>query len=358
MSKITVQDQYGLNRTSKGIMRSYDGEVEIIVKDVSGRIIDRQRHKNIVKIFAKEMLAYRLPFSKVWDPNGGTGEGAWVASGIDPLEEFAAKYIFFGASFDDNGVPLDTVDSRYYTVDTVSGGTVPIRLGTGAEYDGGLINPVPLSEPDRPVKKIERVFFEPSYQPAGTPLLQDDVRAINNILVLETTLRKDEYNGFGLTSSDFFTIAEVALGGGKEVDFVGACDCTPRHLLMDGRADGTAITVNLTGTSTITIDPADIAYVDTIKEGDQIKLLAEDAEASDADPFNQVTPYYLVVSKAVGGSDITLDRTPVDADNVALTGAAGAFRSTMRIFSHRILKQPVKKSEDFEIVVRWRIIFN
>ena len=356
--KLTLPESYGLKQTSKGILRQYDGEVEIIVKDVRGRVIETQRHKNIIKIFAKEMLAHTLPFSKIWDPNADTGAGAWVASDIDPTEEFAAKYIFFGASFDENGAPLDTVDPRYYEVDTVTGGTVPIRLGVGAEFDGGLINAIPFSEPDRPMKKVERIFFEPSYQPAGTPLLQDDVRAMNNVLVLETTLRKEEYNGFGLTSSDFFTITEVALGGGKELTTVGACDCVPRHILMDGRGDSKAITVNLSGSSTITIDVADIAYVDVIKEGDQIKLLGEDAAVDSVDPFDQVTPYYLVISKAVGGSDITLDRTPVDADNAPIAGKAGIFRTTMRIFSHRILKQPVKKSADFEIVVRWRIIYN
>jgi hypothetical protein len=357
-SNVNLSEGYGLKRTSKGVIRSYDGEVEIIIKDVHGRVIDSQRHKNIIKIFAKETLSHRMPHSKVWDPNAGTGTGAWVSSGIDPLEEFSAKYIFFGASFDENGAPLDTVDPRYYSIDPVTGSTVPNQLGVGAEFDGGLINPIPLADPDRPLKKIERIFFEPSYQPSGTPLLQDDVRAMNNIVVLETTPRKDEYNGFGLTSSDFFTITEVALGAGTEMDFVGACDCIPRNLLMEGRADGKAITVNLSGSETITIDAADIAYVDTIKEGDQIKLLGADAAVDDEDPFNQVTPYYLVISKATGGSDITLDRTPVDVDNVAITGQAGIFRTTMRLFSHRILRQPVKKSADFEIVVRWRIIFN
>lgn len=361
MSKkhITLPESYGYNRTNKGLFRSYDGEVEFIIKDLRGNVIDQQRHKNIIKIFAKEMLAHRIPHSKVWDPTASSGAGAWVASGIDPLEEFSAKYIFFGASFDENGAPLDSTDSRYYETDLVTGQPVPISLGTGAEYDGGLINPVTLADPGRPLKKIERVFYEPSYQPAGTPLLQDDVRAMNNVVVLETTLRQDEYNGFGLTDSDFFTITEVALGSGKELDSIGSCDCAPRHLLMEGRStDGQAITVNFSGGSTITIDPSDIAFVDTIKEGDQIKILAENADADDADTFAQISPYYLVVSKNVGGSDITLDRTPVDVDDTALTGTGGVFRSTMRLFSHRILKQPVKKSNDFEIIVRWRVIMN
>lgn len=356
MKNLKFEEQYG---QSPNGMRTYKGEVEIIIKDKAGRVIDQYRDPNIIKIFAKEIMAHRMAHSKVWDPNADTGAGAWVASGIDPLEEFSVKYIMFGASFDDDGAPLDTTDSRYYTFDPITGTTIPNRLGVGADYNGGLINAIPLADPDRPLKKIERIYFEPSYQPSGTPLLQEDVRAMNNILVLETTLRKEEYNGFGLTSSDFFTIAEVALAGGEELDTIGACDCVPRDLFKSGRStDGKAISINMTGASTVTIDSADASFVDTIKEGDQVFLTAKDADPSDTDPFNQVTPHYLVISKTVGGSDIILDRTPVDADNVALTGEAGLFRTTLRLFSHRILKQPVKKSADFEIIVRWRIILN
>lgn len=345
--------------TEHSSTKSYDGEVEIIVKDKNGNIISQERHKNIIKIFAKETLSHRLHSEKIWDPNAASGAGAWVESGIDPDNEFSAKYILFGASFDEDGAPLDTVDSRYYETDPVTGQPVPIRLGVGAEYGGGLINAIPIAEPDRPLKRIERISYEPSYQPSGTPLLEDDVRAMNNVVLLETTLRKEEYNGFGLTSSDFFTITEVALAAGKELDSVGACDCIPRSLFLEGRSDDTAISINFSGSSTVTIDPADIAYVNTIKEGDQVKIVAADAAASDeTNPFNQVTPFYLVISKTSGGSDIVLDRTPVDVDNNVLTGAAGIFKSSLRIFSHRILSQPVKKSEDFEIIVRWRIILN
>ena len=74
--------------------------------------------------------------------------------------------------------------------------------------------------------------------------------------------------------------------------------------------------------------------------------------------LNQLNPYYLVISKAVGGRDITLDRVPVDVDNAPIAGDIGVLRDGFRIFSHRILKTPVKKSEDFEITVRWRIIMN
>jgi hypothetical protein len=33
-------------------------------------------------------------------------------------------------------------------------------------------------------------------------------------------------------------------------------------------------------------------------------------------------------------------------------------RDGFRIFSHRVLATPIKKSSDFEIVVRWRIQCN
>lgn len=338
---------------------TYRGELEFIFRHpVTKQIYRRVRDHNIVKIFAKEMLAYRLPHTKIWDPNGGTGSGAWIASGIDPSEELSAKYIIFGASFDENGAPLDTVDSRYYTLDSVTGTYIPNRLGVGADYDGGLINAVPISEPSRPLKRIERIYFESSYQPAGTPLLQEDVRAMNNVVVLETTLQKDEYNGFGLTASDFFTVTEVALAGGKELNSVGACECTPSELFLEGKSDGTAITITASGTSTVTISAADNAYINTIKEGDQVKIVDAGDTAGDDSAIQQVNPHFLVVTKAVGGSDIVLDRTPVDSDNNALTGQLGIFRNTLRIFSHRILKTPFKKSVDFEIIARWRIIMN
>jgi hypothetical protein len=353
--KLTLADQYGSKRTPAGIMKSYDGEVEIEIRDLRGNTISKTREKNLIKIFAKEILSHRIPYSKVWNPTGGTGSGAWETHNID-LEEFAAKYIVFGASFDENLNPLDTADTRFYTFDSVSNSYTPIALGTGAEYDGGLINAITISEPERPLKRIERVYFESSYQPAGTPLLQSDVRAINNVVVLETTLRKDEYNGFGITANDFFTLTEVALVGAEEIDSVGACNCDPRDIFLKGD-NGTALLASANGTATINLDPS-VSSVDLIKEGDQIKIVAAASTAAADEELNQVSPYYLVVSKALGGRDITLDRTPVDADNVEITGDIGVLRDGFRIFSHRILKSPVKKSEDFEIVVRWRLILN
>lgn len=354
MTKLTIADQYGYAQGRRGIYRSYDGEVEIEIRDLSGRVLERRREHNLVKIFAKEILSHRLPHSKVWDINATAGGGAWVEHSID-LEEFSAKYIVFGASFDDDGNPLDSADTRFYTPDSVVGGYIPITLGAGAEYDGGLINPVPIAEPNRPLKRIERVYFEPSYQPAGTPLLQADVRAMNNIVVLETTLRKTEYNGFGLTSSDYFTLTEVALVGAAEVDSVGACECAPRDIFLTGESG--PLLASASGTATITLDGS-VLDPDFIKEGDQIKIVDPNSTAAEDEILDQLNPYYLVTSKTLGGHDVTLDRTPVTSSNVALTGDIGVLRDGFRIFSHRILKTPVKKSEDFEIVVRWRIIMN
>lgn len=356
MTIIAQSEQYGVKRSISGYERSYKGEVEIEVRDRNGRVIQSHREPNIVKIFAKEILAHRLPHSKVWDPNAGTGSGAWVTHSID-LEEFAAKYIVFGASFDADGNPLDSADTRYYTPDSVVGGYIPVTLGPGAEYDGSLINPIPIAEPNRPLKRIERIYFEPSYQPAGTPLLQEDVRAINNVVVLETTLLKSEYNGLGLTANDFFTLTEVALVGAAEIDSVGSCECNPHNIFLTGSSDGDALLATASGSATVSLYPSE-AEVDIIKEGDQIKIVRSGTTSADDEILGQLNPYYLVVNKTLGGRDIVLDRVPVDSDNNPITGDIGIFRDGFRIFSHRILKSPVKKSEDFEIVVRWRIIMN
>lgn len=356
MRKIELGEDFGIKRTSKGYVKAYSGELEFEIRDRTGRTLEKWREPNLVKIFAKEIFAHRLPHSKVWDPSANGGAGDWVTHDID-LAEFAAKYIVFGASFDEDGNPLDTADERYYTFDSITNSYVPIRLGTGAEYDGGLINPIPIAEPSRPLKRIERIYFENSYQPAGTPLLQADVRAMNNVVVLETTLLKEEYNGLGITTSDFFTITEVALVGAAETGSVGACECDPRDIFLTGNSDGTSQLAQANGTATINLDPGE-PLVDLIKEGDQIKIVETGTTAAADQILDQVTPYYLVVSKALGGRDITLDRTPVDSDNNALSGEIGVYRDGFRIFSHRILKSPVKKTGDFEIVVRWRLIMS
>ncbi len=331
------------------------GEIEFIFKDRNGVVVDRYVEHNIVKIFAKEILAHQMPFSKVWDPTAGTGSGAWVPSGIDPLEELAPKYILLGASFDANHLPLDSNDPRYYIKDPVTGQYVPITLTPGANYNGELINAIPFAEPDRPVKRIEAIGFIPTYQPAGTPLLEADVRAMNNIVTLETTLKLDEYNGFGLTTADFFTITEVALAAGKEIDFSNACNKTPRECFLDGNPDGSPLLAAASGTSVVTLDPS-VVDVDLIKQGDQIKL--DNVAGTGTEPLGQINPFYLVINKAIGGRDIQLDRVPVDMSNVPIVGPVGVFRDTLRIFSHRILSSPVKKSNNFEITIRWKIIFN
>ncbi len=337
--------------------REFKGEIEFITKDKNGNIVDRHIEPNIVKIYAKEIIAHRIPFSKVWNPAGGTGTGAWEASGIDPDEEFAAKYILFGASFDENGVALDAEDTRYYTFDEGAGTYTAKRLGPGAEFNGGLINAIPIADPGRPLKKIENVDFEETYQPAGTPLLQADVRPMSNIVLLETTLRIDEYNGLSSTDSDFFTITEVALAAGREIDEVGTCECPPEELFLEGSSDSDGLLISFSGTDVVTLDASE-SEIDLIGVGDSVKIVAAGGTAGSEDTLDQITPFYQVIAKSVGGRDIQLDRVPVDSDNNPLTGEAAVFRNTLRIFSHRILKVPVKKSVDFEILVRWRLIIN
>lgn len=330
----------------------YKGEIEFIFKDRNGVVVGRHVEPNIVKIFAKEILAHRMAFSKIWDPTAGTS-GAWIPSNIDPAEDFAVKYILLGASFDANHVPLDTNDPRYYTQDPVTGFFVPITLGPGADYQGELINAIPLSEPERPLKRIESITFSPTYQPAGTPLLQDDVRAINNIVFFETTLKLNEYNGFGTSESDFFTITEVALAAGKEFDATDSCEGLPRDVFLEGYPDRTALNATATGTDTITLNPDALGVV---KVGDQIKITKAGGTEEATDPFSQITPFYLVVEEL--GTSLRLDRVPVNSAQQPISGPIGVFRDTLRIFSHRILSSPVKKSNNFEITIRWKIIFS
>lgn len=335
-------------------IKQYEGEVEFIIIDKHGREIRSLRQKNIIKIYAKEILSHRLPYHKVWDPNGGTGTGAWITHSID-IEEYAPKYIVFGASYDQNGNPLDTSDTRYYIQDN-TGRYVAKQLNVGAEYDGGLINAIPIAEPNRPLKKVERIYYESSYQPAGSPLLDTDVRAMNNIIVFETTLRKDEYNGFVSTSSDFFTITEVALVGAAELDSVGTCNCDPRDIFLTGN-NGVPFLVNCSGTATVSLDISE-SQVDAIKEGDTVKIVDYNSTAAQDDIIEQLNPYYLVINKSLGGRDITLDRTPVNSNGDTIIGQVGLFRDGFKMFSHRILSSPIKKSNDFEIICRWRIIMN
>lgn len=341
-------------------IKEYKGEIEFIFKDKLGNVVKTHIEPNIVKIFAKEILSHRMHSRKIWDPTANSGSGAWVANSIDPNEDFAVRYILLGASFDDNGIPLDTEDPRYYTTDSVTQVAVPIRLEAGADYDGGLINAIPIAEPDRPLKRIEEIEYEATYQPAGTPQLQGDVRAMNSIVLLKTTIKQEEYNGFGLSTSggDTFSITEVALAAGKELDTVGACECDPKRLFLEGDSSNIALLANASGTDVISLDPS-VVEVDLIKEGDQIKIVASgDTNDGNDDTLNQITPYYLVVSKIAGGRDIQLDRVPSDSNQTPITGPVGVFRNSLRIFSHRILSAPVTKTSDFEITIQWRIFFS
>ena len=82
MNKLSLPEQY----------KAYQGEIEFIIKDKHGRVLDHLRQHNIVKIFAKEILAHRIPSEKVWDTNANGGTGAWVSHDIN-IEEFSVKYI-------------------------------------------------------------------------------------------------------------------------------------------------------------------------------------------------------------------------------------------------------------------------
>lgn len=335
MAKILLKDAYDTKypfddyiKKQKVQPQGCMGCIEIIVKDKFGNIVQQYSEPNIIKIFAKEMLSHRLPSSQVWDPDANSGAGDWVNTGIDLTEEFSARYILLGAAFDSNGQPI-TDDPRFYITDPATGTKVPIKLTPGATNSGSLINAIPLNDAARPLKKIESVAFDATYQPAGIPILQDDVRALNNIVLLETTIKLDEYNGFGLTDSDFFILTEVALAGGRKVGNVGAsCECTPRELFLEGLIAGGPFKASTAGSSTVSLDPSTPAIeVDVIKEGDQIRI---SSFASSGDTLNQVSPFYLVLQKAVGGLDMVLDRTPVDVSNNPIVGTVGVERDTLR----------------------------
>jgi len=345
------------------------GIIEFIIKDRNGRVVDHIVEKNVIKVFAKEMLSHRLPSSEVWDPEANGGSGGWVDTNIDPDEEYAARYILFGASFDDNGTALGTDDTRFYQQDAVTGQFVPVRLTPAATNDGGLINAIPIAEPDSPLKRIESISFNNTYQPTGSPLVDGDVRAINNIVIFETVVNTDEYNGFSNTASDFFTITEVALAGGRKFDScVGSCGLVPRDLFLQGVDNTTggtspaeyeiSVSAIANGTNIISIDSGEPASsVALFKQGDQIKIVNRGGTQDDHTTLDQINPHYLVVGTS-GGRDLELDRVPVDSDGAALVGDIGVFRDTLKLFSHRILSTPVQKSSSFEITTRWTVVFN
>lgn len=364
MNNLSIAEIYdGLSPDEK---KGAVGIVEFIVKDKSGKIINHIVDKNIIKIPAKEMLSHRLPSSEIWDPTANGGAGAWTDSNLDPDEEYAARYILFGASFDSDGTPIGTDDTRYYEQDSVTGQYVPIRLSPAATNSGGLINAIPITEPDRPLKRIESITYDNTYQPTGSPLVDSDVRALNNVLKLETVLNTDEYNGFSGTESDFFTITEVALAGGRKFGAVGQCGLIPRDLFLEGLSQVTgtdgdfeiSVAGTANGTNTITIETSEpTSAVSLFKTGDQIKIVNRNGTQDSYTTLNQVNPYYLITS-ASGGRDLTLDRVPVDNNGQVLTGNIGIFKDTLKIFSQRILSTPVTKSNSYEITARWTIVFN
>jgi hypothetical protein len=365
---LSVSDFYEVSNPDdkKGAM----GVLEIIVKDKAGRVVEHHIEKNIIKIFAKEMLAHRLPSSQIWNPDANGGLGEWEDSNADPDNEFSARYILLGASFDENGTPLGTNDTRYYTQDPVTGQFVPVRLTPAADNGGGLINAIPIAESDRPLKRVESIDFQSTYQPTGSPLISGDVRAINNILVVETVLPTSEYNGFSGEEGDFFTITEVCLAGGRTFDGVAQCGLVPRDLFLQGVSDDPtgsttgsetferAVVAVTNGTNTISISSDEsAAAVSIFKKGDQIKIVNEGGTQEEYDNLDQINSHYLVTDTS-GGRDLVLDRVPTDNNGQVLSGNIGIFRDTLKLFSQRILSTPVQKSSSFEITIRWSIIFN
>jgi hypothetical protein len=112
-----------------------------------------------------------------------------------------------------------------------------------------------------------------------------------------------------------------------------------------------------TGGDVVSLD--NLSDVEIIREGDQIKIVsAEETSDGTYGDLDQITPFYLVLAKSSTGKELQLDRVPADRDQNPIVGNVGVFRDTLRLFSHRILKSPVKKSGDFEILVRWRIILS
>jgi len=350
MGKVNFEDFY--NALHPDDKKGATGVLELIIKDKNGRVIDHVIEKNIIKIPAKEMLSHRLPSSEIWDPTANGGSGDWVNTELDENEEFAARYILLGASFDENQTPIGTDDERYYSRDTVTGQFIPVRLSPAADFGGGLINAIPIKEPDRPLKRIETVSFKNTYQPSGNPLLDSSVRAENNIVVLETVIRTDEYNGFSDTANDLFLITEVALAGGHRFEEVPSCDLVPTELFLRGNegTDGihTAVPVIANGTNIVTIDPTEpTSTVAMFKKGDTIKLVNRSGIQDDHTLLDQINPFYLVVDSN-GGRDLELDRVPVDSNGSPISGNVGTFRNTLRIFSHRILSSPVRKSSSLK----------
>jgi len=332
-------------------LRTLNGALHVIVRDVrTNEIVQDSIQQNIIKVFAKEIISHSIVPNNIWDVNSSN----WIPVDIN-TEIYRPRYIALGGSFDESGAPTSGLDSRFYENDPIAGGFRPITLSPGATDGGGLINPVPISAPSRPLKRIERIYFEPSYQPAGSPFLNDDVRALNNVVVFQTTLLANEYNGL-TTSDSFLTITEAGLIGAPEQPVLGACECAPRKIFLKGDSNELAFRALASDGATVTLDPS-VVNVNDIVEGNQIKIVAPDSDTETEDVLNQHNPYYLVLNKSQGGHDITLDRVPTSLGNRPLNGPIGIFQDNFRMFSHRILASPVKKSVNFEVELRWIVTF-
>lgn len=336
------------------------GEIQLIFRDSKGNIVDRIIHHNIIKIFMKDHIAHTLPYGYKWDPTGGTsGSGDWVANTINNADLYFPKYIILGAAYDTStanyGAPLGTNDTDFYQTDPVSGQKVPITLYSGANYTGGLIKAIPIDTSNNiPLKRIEDVDFDATYQPPGTPYLRDDVRALYNIVSFSTTLQTTEYNGFG-GSFTSFDICELALVSGPAFDStISDCNCDPHNLFLLGHGgnydtdlSASPIEITLTsGSSTITLnDASDANY---IYEGDQIKFVSS---------HSMITEYFMVLSKS--GNQLTLDRVPKDDSNVNIpSGTYHIWVDRFRILAHSILPQPFSKTSALQVDITWKIYFS
>ena len=340
------------------ISQNTSGEIELLFKNKHGQIVDKKVFHNIIKIYMKDHIAHTLPYPYVWDPTGGTGSGDWVTNDVN-RDLFFPKYIIIGAAYDTStanyGAPLNTNDTDYYKTDPISGQKVPITLYSGDTYNG-LIKAIPINVSNNiPLKRIENISFDATYQPPGTPYLRSDVRAMYNIVSFKTTLTTSEYNGFG-GSYTSFDICELALVSGPAFDSsVSDCDCDPHTLFMmgdGGNYDTGASAVSpidisiVEGSNIITL--ANASNANYIYEGDQIKLIST---------HSMISEYYLVMNKS--GATLTLDRVPKDDTNTNLpSGNYTMWVDRFRMLAHSILPQPFSKTSALEVDITWKIYFS
>lgn len=278
---------------------------------------------NIIKVAAKEVMAINLAPPRVWDPN----EQEWVDNSLS--DDMSVRYMWFG-----------------------TGSTS--MLSSSFNYDGSLQEPILISTLT-PLKRIESVYLNNSYQPSGNPYNHDDVRAILNEIVFETVMKADEYNELPDTSGSDVILAEAGLVAARELPVDDDCGCAPDILFLGTENDGTAIPITFSGSEVVTINVSSSKHT-TIKAGDQIKIVASGTLKTDMhDVIEQHNPYYTVVEKLTNGRDLLLDRIPRNADNDILTGSAGIFRVGHRLICYK--KIPVfRKSFPLEITFSWAFL--